>query len=256
MRSSIPWSEQEIVTPNIPNTGSKLLPHFVNYCSDSTARYRFPSDHVSFFPSPHRPVTRALSPHLLCLFDFHFSASPSSQCAGWERPKNRWWTFATRALLRRGREKRNTLPRAKNPSSHFQNQAPRALSVHRFPNFYHADLHWHSPDNRTTEALPIGWQSELPRSTAQAFSCVTAPAVTSPPGCSGEVLLSQPVAVLLPWAGCRLGTFLSTRWCPLTCGRAECDTGVCYAGSALCDLCQGAILCKSPDFGSFLPILH
>lgn len=113
---------------------------------------------------------------------------PLAVC-GVERPTNRWWTFAAHALLRRGREKRNTLPRAKNPSSHFQNQALSALSAHRVPNFYHADLHWHSPDGRTREALP--------RSSAQAFSCLTAPAVSSAPRCSGGVLLSQPVTVLL-----------------------------------------------------------
>lgn len=161
---------------------------------------------------------------------------------GVERPTNRWWTFAAHALLRRGREKRNTLPRAKNPSSHFQNQALSALSARRSP---------------TSTTLTC---TDIPQTAAPGKLCREAQ--PRPSAASLHQLWAQPHDAREGFCFpspllfcCGLGTFLSARWCPLTCGRAEFGAGVCYAGSALCDLCQDAILCKSSDFGSILPVL-
>lgn len=61
-----------------------------------------------------------------------------------------------------GREK--TLPRFKKLSSNFQkNQAPSAVSLHRFPNFCHADLRQNSPNNPRREVLSARCQCSARR---------------------------------------------------------------------------------------------
>lgn len=140
--------------------------------SSQTPQYCFTSKRFSFFfPFHNCPVTWSLSLHLFCLFDLHFSASlflqkwRSCNCAGaGRRCANRWWTFAIDALGWRGRGKRKTLPRSKKLSSNFQkNQAPSAVSLHRFPNFCHADLRQNSPNNPRREVLSMRCQCSAHR---------------------------------------------------------------------------------------------
>lgn len=68
-------------------------------------------------------------------------------------------------------------------------------------------------------------------------------------------MLSQPVTVVLPWAGCRLGTFFQQDG-----ARSRVEGQSLVLGFAtleeLCAICVRAILCKTSDFGSILPMLH
>lgn len=246
MRSSIPWSEQEIVTPNIPNTGSKLLqplPHFENYCSDSTRRYRLPSGHVSFLPSPRCLVTPALSPHLLFVWCSFFCFPVLSQCAGWSGRPTGDEHLQPMLCSEGGGRKETHFPELRTLRATFKIK-PQALS-----------LHTESPTSTTLTC------TDIPQTAAPGKLCREAQ--PGPSAASLHQLWAQPHDAREGFCFpspllfcCGLGTFLSARWCPLTCGRAEFGAGVCYAGSALCDLCQDAILCKSSDFGSILPILH
>lgn len=135
MRSSIPWSEQEIVTPNIPNTGSKLLqplPHFENYCSDSMRRYRLPSGHVSFLPSPRCLVTPALSPHLLFVWCSFFCFPILSQCAGWSGRPTGDEHLQPMLCSEGGGRKETHFPELRTLRATFKIK-PQALSLHADP---------------------------------------------------------------------------------------------------------------------------